>query len=138
MNRTALILPTIILATVAVSIGAAVIRGRLAERRRLRQIRLRYAVLGAYMTGNRLATVIASALELHIEHVYRALAELETRGWLTTKLILPLPKDNDNRSPAVTATIEEYQRIQQEGLRVVQPGPLLPTPDPEKEDDDDA
>lgn len=79
----------------------------LRERRRKRRIRLRYAVLGAYMVGNRLATMIASALELRTEDVYRALADLETRGWLATVLELP----ERNNSPAPTAALPDLQQL---------------------------
>lgn len=107
-------------------IGFIVIRSRWTARRRLRRLRLRYAVLGAYMTGNRIATAMAGALELDIRDVYIALADLESRDWLTGVLTLPERKPNDNRSPAVTATRETY-----DGIRA-----LHQIPDPGKEDDD--
>lgn len=81
----------------------------LRERRRKRRIRLRYAVLGAYMAGNRLATMIASALELHVSNVYAALAELETRGLLTTAIERPEP--SNNRSPSPTAALPDLQQL---------------------------
>jgi len=116
MSQAAAITGTAVIVLILAAWWGSEIYNWLRERRRKRRVRLRYAVLGAYMAGNRIATVIASALELHIGHVYRALSDLETRGLLATRLDLPEP--SSNRSPAPTASR------------------VIGTPDPGKEDDD--
>lgn len=76
--------------------------------RRGRRKRLHFAVFGAYVAGYQLATTIAHTLEVRVEDVYRALAELETRGWLVTDLQRPAPPDN--HSPAPTAALPEWEQ----------------------------
>lgn len=110
-----------IIVAVAVLLVIGGLRGSLSRWRQQRRVYLRYAVLGAYMTGNKLATSIASALDADMPDVYRALSDLEDRGWLTSKLELPPPR-SDNRSPAVTATMETWEGIR--SLRSI-PDPAL-------------
>lgn len=108
MSRAAALTGTAVIVLILLAWWVSEIYNWLKERRRKQRIRQRYAVLGAYVTGNRLATMIASALELHVSNVYAALADLETRGWLTTVLELP---ERSNDSPAPTAALPNLQQL---------------------------
>ena len=97
--------------------AATVARSILVTQGRRRRVRARYAVLGAYMAGNKLATSIARALEMRVEGVYAALAELETRGWLTSELQLPKPADNHSPAPTAAKGAGWYPNIEDDTRR---------------------